>query len=106
MLYVGRWHDAGTYDAKSRTGGPNGSIRNEQELNHAANRGLKTAVELMGEWCGLSFSFSSTEINTVLHCMNNQPYVILILFLLDNRKSEGQTPKSFICRPLSGYLIS
>lgn len=43
------WHDAGTYDAKTRTGGPNGSIRNQQELNHAANKGLKTAVELCEE---------------------------------------------------------
>jgi L-ascorbate peroxidase len=47
-----RWHDAGTYDAKTRTGGPNGSIRNQQELNHAANKGLKTAVELCGQWDG------------------------------------------------------
>ncbi|GAU22628.1 hypothetical protein TSUD_234500 [Trifolium subterraneum] len=43
------WHDAGTYDAKTRTGGPNGSIRNQLELNHAANKGLKTAVELCEE---------------------------------------------------------
>ncbi|KAK9164518.1 hypothetical protein Syun_005420 [Stephania yunnanensis] len=41
------WHDAGTYDAKTRTGGPNGSIRNKQELEHSANRGLNIAVELL-----------------------------------------------------------
>ncbi|KAF7130130.1 hypothetical protein RHSIM_Rhsim10G0209400 [Rhododendron simsii] len=40
------WHDAGTYDAKSKTGGPNGSIRNEKELNHSSNNGLKIAVDL------------------------------------------------------------
>ncbi|CAA7403503.1 unnamed protein product [Spirodela intermedia] len=40
------WHDAGTYDLRTGTGGPNGSIRNEAELNHAANSGLKTAVDL------------------------------------------------------------
>ncbi|XP_028775352.1 L-ascorbate peroxidase 3-like [Neltuma alba] len=40
------WHDAGTYDAKTKTGGPNGSIRNEHELKHNANNGLKLAVEL------------------------------------------------------------
>ncbi|XP_028774590.1 L-ascorbate peroxidase 3-like [Neltuma alba] len=40
------WHDAGTYDAKTKTGGPNGSIRNEHELKHDANNGLKLAVEL------------------------------------------------------------
>ncbi|KAK7307470.1 hypothetical protein VNO77_40570 [Canavalia gladiata] len=43
------WHDAGTYDVKTRTGGPNGSIRNAQELNHSANKGLKTAVEFCEE---------------------------------------------------------
>ncbi|KAF5960910.1 hypothetical protein HYC85_002119 [Camellia sinensis] len=40
------WHDAGTYDAKAKTGGPNGSIRNEKELNHDANKGLKIAIDL------------------------------------------------------------
>ncbi|KAF9682185.1 hypothetical protein SADUNF_Sadunf05G0082400 [Salix dunnii] len=39
------WHDAGTYDAKTKTGGPNGSIRNEKELAHAANNGLKIAID-------------------------------------------------------------
>nr|XP_025651692.2 probable L-ascorbate peroxidase 4, peroxisomal isoform X2 [Arachis hypogaea]XP_025698343.2 probable L-ascorbate peroxidase 4, peroxisomal isoform X2 [Arachis hypogaea] len=43
------WHDAGTYDAKTRTGGANGSIRNQQELNHQANRGLETAVQFCEE---------------------------------------------------------
>lgn len=40
------WHDAGTYDVNTKTGGPNGSIRNEEELKHAANSGLKIAVDL------------------------------------------------------------
>ncbi|OIT38963.1 synaptotagmin-1 [Nicotiana attenuata] len=39
------WHDAGTYDAKSKTGGPNGSIRNEEEFSHGANNGLKIALD-------------------------------------------------------------
>ncbi|KAK7309372.1 hypothetical protein RJT34_06037 [Clitoria ternatea] len=43
------WHDAGTYDAKTRTGGPNGSIRNKHELNHNANKGLEKAVEFCEE---------------------------------------------------------
>ncbi|OIW11043.1 hypothetical protein TanjilG_22850 [Lupinus angustifolius] len=43
------WHDAGTYDDKTRTGGPNGSIRNVQELNHSANKGLQKAVEFCEE---------------------------------------------------------
>lgn len=40
------WHDAGTYDAQSKTGGPNGSIRNEEEHTHGANSGLKIALDL------------------------------------------------------------
>ncbi|CAN4107363.1 unnamed protein product [Withania somnifera] len=43
------WHDAGTYDAKSKTGGPNGSIRNEEEFNHGANNGLKIALDFCEE---------------------------------------------------------
>ncbi|OAY60887.1 probable L-ascorbate peroxidase 3, peroxisomal [Manihot esculenta] len=43
------WHDAGTYDAKTKTGGPNGSIRNEKEYKHEANNGLKIAIDLMEE---------------------------------------------------------
>lgn len=39
------WHDAGTYDASTRTGGPNGSIRNEREFTHGANNGLKIAID-------------------------------------------------------------
>lgn len=51
-----RWHDAGTYDAQSKTGGPNGSIRNEEEYTHGANSGLKIALELCGE-CVLILAF-------------------------------------------------
>ncbi|XVF15944.1 hypothetical protein REPUB_Repub09cG0199500 [Reevesia pubescens] len=43
------WRDAGTYDAKTKTGGPNGSIRHDHELKHSANSGLKIAVELCEE---------------------------------------------------------
>ncbi|KAE9612938.1 putative L-ascorbate peroxidase [Lupinus albus] len=43
------WHDAGTYDDKTKTGGPNGSIRNVQELNHSANKGLQKAVQFCEE---------------------------------------------------------
>ncbi|KAG6645558.1 hypothetical protein I3843_08G124400 [Carya illinoinensis] len=38
------WHNAGTYDAKTKTGGPNGSIRSGVELKHNANAGLEIAV--------------------------------------------------------------
>ncbi|GFP89045.1 l-ascorbate peroxidase 3 peroxisomal [Phtheirospermum japonicum] len=39
------WHDAGTYDVNTKTGGPNGSIRNEEEYTHGANSGLKIALD-------------------------------------------------------------
>ncbi|KAK9007517.1 hypothetical protein V6N11_074437 [Hibiscus sabdariffa] len=39
------WHDAGTYDVSTKTGGPNGSIRNEEECSHGANNGLNIALE-------------------------------------------------------------
>lgn len=44
------WHDAGTYDAKSMTGGANGSIRSEREYTHGANAGLKTAIDWMEDF--------------------------------------------------------
>lgn len=56
-MFLRRWHDAGTYDAKSKTGGPNGSIRNEEEFSHGANNGLKIALD----FCGNIFFFETTE---------------------------------------------
>ncbi|KAK9670636.1 hypothetical protein RND81_13G214500 [Saponaria officinalis] len=41
------WHDAGTYDVKTKTGGPNGSIK--YELNHFANKGLNIAIDFCEE---------------------------------------------------------
>lgn len=38
------WHDAGTYDVNTNTGGPNGSIRNQEEYSHGANNGLTIAL--------------------------------------------------------------
>ncbi|WCJ39864.1 ascorbate peroxidase 3 [Euphorbia peplus] len=39
------WHDAGTYDKNTKTGGANGSIRNEEEFTHGSNSGLKIAID-------------------------------------------------------------
>ncbi|CAM6115169.1 unnamed protein product [Calypogeia fissa] len=41
------WHAAGTYDAKTKTGGPFGTIKLAQELKHGANAGLGIAVKLL-----------------------------------------------------------
>ncbi|KAH0452552.1 hypothetical protein IEQ34_019851 [Dendrobium chrysotoxum] len=41
------WHDAGTYDKATKTGGPNGSIRFEEEYSHGSNAGLKIAIDLL-----------------------------------------------------------
>ncbi|XP_059653994.1 L-ascorbate peroxidase 3 [Cornus florida] len=43
------WHDAGTYDVNTKTGGPNGSIRNEEEYTHGSNNGLKIAIDFCEE---------------------------------------------------------
>lgn len=42
-----RWHSAGTYDLKTKTGGPFGTIRLPQELADDANNGLDIAVRLL-----------------------------------------------------------
>ena len=41
------FHDAMTYDCNTKTGGANGSIRVERELDHAGNENLSTALELL-----------------------------------------------------------
>ncbi|KAM7470927.1 hypothetical protein LguiA_009110 [Lonicera macranthoides] len=43
------WHDAGTYDVNTKTGGPNGSIKNEEEYSHGSNNGLKIAIDFCEE---------------------------------------------------------
>ncbi|CAN0898518.1 L-ascorbate peroxidase 3 [Linum grandiflorum] len=43
------FHDAGTYDARTRTGGPNGSIRHWNELSRGANSGINVAVDFCGQ---------------------------------------------------------
>lgn len=42
-----RWHSAGTYDVKTKTGGPFGTIKHPAELAHEANNGLEIAVRLL-----------------------------------------------------------
>lgn len=41
------WHSAGTFDVKTKTGGPFGTMKLEAELEHAANNGLVIAVRLL-----------------------------------------------------------
>lgn len=41
------WHSAGTFDKKTKTGGPFGTIRQPEELGHGANNGLDIAVRLL-----------------------------------------------------------
>ncbi|KAD6119851.1 hypothetical protein R6Q59_025875 [Mikania micrantha] len=41
------FHCAATFDMKTRTGGPFGTMRHKIEQNHAANVGLNTAVEML-----------------------------------------------------------
>ncbi|XP_050209491.1 L-ascorbate peroxidase, cytosolic [Mercurialis annua] len=41
------WHSAGTYDVKTKSGGPFGTIKHGAELAHNANNGLDIAVRLL-----------------------------------------------------------
>ncbi|KAE8700845.1 L-ascorbate peroxidase 1, cytosolic [Hibiscus syriacus] len=41
------WHSAGTFDVKTRTGGPFGTMKQPAELAHGANNGLDIAVRLL-----------------------------------------------------------
>ncbi|TYJ33483.1 hypothetical protein E1A91_A05G106200v1 [Gossypium mustelinum] len=41
------WHSAGTFDVKTKTGGPFGTMKHPAELAHAANNGLDIAVRLL-----------------------------------------------------------
>lgn len=46
MVRLG-WHDAGTYNAKDKTGGANASIRFEPECNHKPNAGLGKGRDML-----------------------------------------------------------
>ncbi|KAK9127242.1 hypothetical protein Syun_016039 [Stephania yunnanensis] len=41
------WHSAGTFDVKTKSGGPFGTMRHASEQAHGANRGLEIAVRLL-----------------------------------------------------------
>uniref|UniRef100_A0A7R9VXF3 L-ascorbate peroxidase n=1 Tax=Chlamydomonas euryale TaxID=1486919 RepID=A0A7R9VXF3_9CHLO len=41
------WHDSGNYDASTKTGGANASIRFEPEMKHGGNAGLPLALKLL-----------------------------------------------------------
>lgn len=48
MRVVGcRWHSAGTYDSRTKTGGPFGTMKHAAEQSHGANAGLDIAVRLL-----------------------------------------------------------
>lgn len=42
-----RWHSAGTFDVSTKTGGPFGTMRLQEELGHGANNGLDIAIRLL-----------------------------------------------------------
>lgn len=99
---IHRWHDAGTYDVKTKTGGPDGSIRNEQEYTHSANNGLKIAIDLCGEifiWICSLLLHALKLVSVSINCF-------WVLFWY-NRDSEGQASKDYLCWSLSGnYFLN
>ena len=44
---VCRFHTAGTFDVKTKTGGPFGTIRNKEEQAHGPNVGLDVAINML-----------------------------------------------------------
>lgn len=46
-LLICRWHSAGTFDVKTKSGGPFGTMKHSAELAHGANAGLDIAVRLL-----------------------------------------------------------
>lgn len=63
FLSMFSFHDAGTYDAKTRSGGPNGSIRSDREYTHGGNAGMKIAIDLLGNYIFLHLFLYSTKFN-------------------------------------------
>lgn len=61
LSFASRWHDAGTYDVKTKTGGANGSIRHEEEYTHGSNAGLKIAIDLCGMTLYISWKKCSIQ---------------------------------------------
>lgn len=88
-----RFHDAGTYDARTKTGGPNGSIRNLEELNHVANTGLAIAVD----FCG---NYTHRLLSAWL-----RPYIIYIDIIYARRDNKEDVSKDHLCRSLPGSTI-
>eukprot|EP00871_Galdieria_phlegrea_P000847 jgi/Galph1/1763/GphlegSOOS_G443.1 len=50
------WHDAGTHDVNTKTGGVNGSVRFDVEQKHKANAGLKNRFKSVGTYQKVSYA--------------------------------------------------
>lgn len=48
----------------TKTGGPNGSIRNPEEYSHGANNGLKIALDFCGELSCLTAELTDKPYHT------------------------------------------
>lgn len=60
---------------KTKTGGPNGSIRNQEEYSHGANNGLKIALDFCGELSCLTAKLTDRPYHNYLR-------FIMTIFLL------------------------
>lgn len=81
--WVCRWHDAGTYDEKKKSGGPNGSIRFKDELNRPHNKGLEKAVAFCGQF-SLALIFIFDLAVFFFHVMNT----LVSLFFSEEVKAK------------------
>jgi len=63
------WHDAGTYDMKSNTGGPRACMRFKGgEADHGANAGLQTARDLLEPIKRKHSDFSNADFWSLAAC--------------------------------------
>lgn len=58
ILFICRWHEAATYNAEKKSGGPDGSIRYGLAYSHPINDGLKNAINICGKWLLLQLKYA------------------------------------------------
>lgn len=68
-------HDSLTFDAATRTGGANASIRTPQELAHRGNEGLQAAIDVLEpikkQVPSLSFAGEMHTVSCMRHMMHS-----------------------------------
>ncbi|KAG4188949.1 hypothetical protein ERO13_A08G196000v2 [Gossypium hirsutum] len=86
------WHSAGTFDVKTKTGGPFGTMKQPAELAHAANNGLDIAVRLLDPIKSSSLYFHTlTSISLLVLVLLRSPVDLKFPSILEERTSLTTT---------------